>query len=160
MAEDPLNLQRLPTLDAPPGLWEDIAAGLEAEQDHQRSRFHWSGMAAAAAGLAALLMVAVLVDQKQVAVPTTRVEDNQLARVQAVSSALEARLGMWQGTVIDAASADALARLERELIWLDADIERNPQDTALWAERVALQSEMVEQYLSSDWRSEMMLTAY
>jgi hypothetical protein len=140
-------------------MWAAIEQGLEAAPV-ERSR--WGRLGAIGAAAAALLMVAVLVGPGNVPGPTAEpvAAVDQLARIQAVSDGMDARLVDWRDGVIDAGQADVLARMERELAWVDAEIAKDPENPALWVERVALQSEMMQRYLSSDWRSELMLSAY
>ncbi len=163
MADDPLKLDALVPLEAPAGLWTSIAEGLDAEETapvERKSRPHrawWGGGIAASAAL--VLSLGYLPTPVETNPPAVA-DNDRLSRIQAVSAAMEGRLDGWRDGVVDAAQADVLARMERELAWLDADIEADPDNATLWAERVVLQSEIMEQYLSSDWRGEMMVTAY
>lgn len=59
-----------------------------------------------------------------------------------------------------ASTADAIARMERQLSWLDVQLQQQPDDFTLWAERVALLSEMNQTYARTDWRTDLMLATY
>lgn len=160
MADDPINLNSMTSLQPPAGLWDAISEGLDEAEAPAPTRqrtplFFGGGMAAAA-----MLALTLTLGQQPGEEAMVAVDNNQLARIQAVSAAMDNRIGQWRGGVVHADQADVLARMERELVLLDGDIEREPANSTLWAERVALQSEIMEQYLSSDWRSEMMVQAY
>ena len=72
---------------------------------------------------------------------------------------MEGRLDALRDGVVDR-PRPTYCENERELMWLDAQIHGDPENAVLWAERVVLQSEMMEQYYRGDWRAELMLSAY
>lgn len=162
MASDPLNLRNLPRLDAPEGLWQGIAADLDAaasaqrEAPRRRSRAPlWAVTAAAVVTLAVALTLTLQDPGFQ-----ADQEPARLAGLQALSAALETRLEQNRYGVVDAATADSLARIEQEIAWLDVQISASPDDPSLWTERVALLGEMNERYRRGDWRSELQLASY
>lgn len=163
MANDPLHLRDLPQLDPPEGLWSDISADLDASAHAPnrpaRGRFRaplWTVTAAAA--VVTLAVVLTLTLQGPGFQPVE--EPARLAQLQALSAALETRLEQSRYGVVDAATADSLARIEQEMAWLDVQISASPNDPSLWTERVALLGEMNERYRRSDWRSELQLASY
>lgn len=161
---DPLDLKSLPALDAPEGLWNGIETALDTRNGNgamhsNGARPAWVPLAMAATVATLALCIALL---RGVYGPTPVDEQtpSQLARLQTVSAALESQLEDYRYGVVSATTADAVARLEQELAWLDAEITDSPDDPALWAERIALLGEINQRFIRSDWRSEMMLASY
>ena len=157
--KDPLGLSALPPLDPPEGLWTQIEDALDARGRNSRPKRTWVPLAMAAT-VALMALTIGLLRGMYGPVPATDTTPTQLVRLQAVSAALEDQLDDYRYGVVSATTADAVARLEMELAWLDAEISESPDDPALWAERVALLGEMNQRYIQSDWRSEMMLASY
>lgn len=155
---DPLHLQTLPSLDPPDGLWNAISDRLDARSGAATKSRAWVPLAMAATVATLALCIALL---RPAALPEAGNEGaEQLARLQAVSAALENQLGAYRDGVVSAATVDTVARMEQELAWLDAQLSESPDDPALWAERVALLGEMNQRYLRADWRTELMLASY
>ena len=155
---DPLNLKALPSLDAPAGLWNEIEQRLDARADRTAPKRSWVPLAMAAT-VAAMALLISLLRPDALPVPTGGT-DNSLVRLQAVSATLETQLDAYRGGVVSATTVDAVARMEQELAWLDAQLSESPDDAALWAERIALLGEMNQRYLRADWRTELMLASY
>lgn len=179
MSHDPLGLRELPSSPPPDSLWSALEQSLDqAPGQTARARSGWKAPIALAALL--LLAVGALIQQQALLpdpaaqsqtsalatnVQSTGVEGNDsrgntLDRLQRVSATLEEQLQNWQGGVVNAQTADVIARLEQELLWLDVELQQTPEDTTLWAERVALLGELNQRYASSDWRAGMMLATY
>lgn len=158
MANDPFDLRRLPALTPPDDLWRAIADDLEG-RSRPAPRQRWRIPLALSA---AVVVVAVFLSLLRPGLaPEGVVPGNgPLERLQLVSTALELQLDTYRGTVINAGTADTLARMERELAWLDMRLGDNPDDPVLWAERVALLGSMVERYMAADWRSDFRLASY
>lgn len=160
MDTDPLKLRSLPPLQPPDNLWPALERALDARQS-PRSPRRWVPLAAAACVAMLALGILRLAPQEQEApVPRQAGAGESLQRLQAVSAALETQLGDYRDGVLSAATADSIARMERELAWLDTQLGEQPEDPALWAERVALLGGMVQRYLREDWRAEVMLASY
>lgn len=157
---DPLNLKALPDLDPPEGLWNAIETSLDSRAGRGAARRGWIPLAMAAT-VATLALCIALLRGTYGPVPVTSDEAaDPLVRLQAVSAALETQLDDYRYGAVSASTADAVARLEQELAWLDVQINETPDDPVLWAERVALLGEINQRYIRSDWRSEMMLASY
>lgn len=160
MADDPLKLTQLPQMQAPEGLWDAIAQQLDESDpvapSQPRRVLPWS-LAAAAAGLALIL---TLMQGQSGPLPMTEAPASQLAQLQTLSKLLEMRLDDNRYGVVNATTADSVARLEQEVAWLDMQINASPSDTTLWAERVALLGEINQRYERNDWRNEIMLASY
>jgi len=158
MATDPLQLRSLPQAAPPRDLWPAIAAELDRAADSRWRQKFWPRLAIAASLVAVALGLALLRPAPQGDAQDPALD--RLARLQSVSGALESRLQGHRDTVLDARTVDTIARLERELAWLDLQISESPDDPGLWAERVVLLSEITERYMRSDWRAELMLASY
>ncbi|NKI34051.1 hypothetical protein HFP89_02575 [Wenzhouxiangella sp. XN79A] len=155
---DPLNLKSLPELDPPEGLWPAISDEMERRGRSTTPRRSWVPLAMAATVAVLALSITLL---RPDALPEARLDANDaLLRLQAVSAALETQLDVYRDGVVSATTVDAIARMEQELAWLDAQLSESPDDPALWAERIALLGEMNQRYLRADWRSELMLASY
>jgi len=164
MATDPLRLDRLPPLDPPEDLWQAISGRLDATPDAmpdttpgRRRRGPLAALAAAAA-VAAMAVTVFVVLQQPGAEPAAG--DPRVERLMALSAALEARLDDVSDSVLTARTADALARIEQELAWLDVQIAASPGDPSLWAERVALLDDMHRRYRRADWQSQLQVASY
>lgn len=155
---DPLDLRSLPPLDAPPGLWNEIEQGLDARAGRPARSRSWVPLAMAAT-VAAMALLISLLRPEALPGPAGNANDS-LVRLQAVSAALETQLDVYRSGVVSATTVDAVARMEQELAWLDAQLSESPDDAALWAERIALLGEMNQRYLRADWRTELMLASY
>ena len=154
----PLDLTSLPELDPPEGLWTAIADDLDRRTPAVPPRRSWVPLAMAATVAALALSITLL---RPDALPEAgRDANDSLLRLQAVSAALETQLDAYRDGVVSATTVDAIARMEQELAWLDAQLSESPDDPALWAERIALLGEMNQRYLRADWRSELMLANY
>jgi hypothetical protein len=159
-SSDPLGLRALPELDPPEGLWNAIEQGLDARNDASPPTRPWVPYAMAASVAVMALTIALLRGiYGPMPVPEPSSTD-QLVRLQNVSAALEAQLEGYRYGVVNATTADVVARLELELAWLDSQLSDSPDDMALWAERIALLGTLNQRYSQSDWRSEMMLASY
>ena len=182
MVDDPLGLRKLDQKAPPIELWNEIVEQLDAASTAKTTRArNWRLPAALAASFLVALIGFSVYDWEfaQSGNPVAVVEpavssgeaslDNStdamatqspVARLQAVSKALEGQLANWQGGVSTASTADAIARMERQLSWLDVQLQQQPDDFTLWAERVALLSEMNQTYARTDWRTDLMLATY
>ncbi len=160
MASEPLKFDSLPPLTPPEGLWDAISRDLDAAE-HKPARtprrFAWP---LAAAAMVAIAAIAVVLRSAPGPVDAVADEAEYLADLQTVSAALEADLAQHRFGVVNATTADALARIQQELAWLDVQIAADPDDSALWIERVALLGELNERYRRSDWQSELRLAHY
>lgn len=160
MDTDPLKLRRLPPLDPPEELWPAVARQLD-DRLKRRKPARWLPLGVAA-GLALMTLgILQLTPPGEPApmVPQTTAAD-PLLRLQRASAGLESQLDDYRDGVLSAPTADTIARMERELAWLDLQISEEPGDTALWAERVALLGSMLQRYLREDWRADAMLASY
>ena len=159
MNDDPLNLKDLPALDPPEPLWHSISRTLDEQAVAQPSRPRWLPLVAAA-GVAVLALCLGLMMQGDTRPDAASREQGTLARLQAVSASLERELDTYRDGVVSATTADSVARIEQELAWLDAQINRTPEDAALWVERIALLDEMNQRYSKTMWRNQLMLASY
>jgi hypothetical protein len=154
MNDDSVNLRALPPLEAPDDLWPEIARQLDNKDAAARSRRK------VRFGIAATLLLGLglaFLQQHDRPVTTARAT---LERLQQASADMESQLAEYRQGIVDGRSIDALARMERELSYLDMQISEQPQDPGLWAERTALLSEMIARYHRADWRSEALVGSY
>ena len=158
MDTDPLNLRSLPPRQPPEDFWPVLEQALDAREAPGPAR-RWRSLAVAAC-LAVLAVGVLRLAPQEPAGPSPANAAESLQRLQTVSAALEAQLDDCRDGVLSAATADSIARMERELVWLDSQISEDPQDPVLWAERVALLGGMLQRYLREDWRAEAMLASY
>ena len=163
MSDDPLNLRSLPSVSPPEALWDAIAVQLERptpvelSPEPEEPGHPWMPLAVAASIVVISLLLALLRPTLPETIPA---ESEHLRRLRSVSAALEDQLDAYHSGVFNATTADAIARRQRELAWLDVQLGSTPDDATLWAERVVLLSEMLERYMASDWRSQMDLASY
>ncbi|TVR98810.1 MAG: hypothetical protein EA418_00895 [Wenzhouxiangellaceae bacterium] len=139
---DPFALSRLPEELAPPDLWEDIEARLDA-----RPRRTWPW------GLAACLLLVVVAGQVwQAGDRPIQVQPMDLLALQQQRSAeLEDSLELvLDGPVGLAVLAEAGA-LEHELALIDEALAWEPGETRLWSERVRVLEALVGLYATEIW---------
>lgn len=142
MNADPLNLRKLPRLDAPPDLWPAIRDQLGRPR---RPRWMVAGPAVAAM-LVLAAVLGVLIDAPDSPDTPDEIQGSAVATAMAHSVDLEAELRQWQQRSVSAQTLHELVLLEVELTWLDLRLEQRPNDPALWRERGALLTEMIIRY--------------
>lgn len=155
MDKDPLSLRKLPTQNAPDGLWRAIEQGLDTPA-RRRPR-----LAVAAALVAAIALLAVL----ETAPPPperTPVADGAslLASARQASLQLEQAVLDGRSNVLGAGDAAELAWIESELRLTDELLSERPRDVNLWLKRTELLGEMARRYDSNDWQTQIRLASY
>lgn len=156
MPNDSLDLNSLPRLDPPAGLWPAIAADLERGRRPRRAA--WMSLAAAAS--VALLVLGVIVLAPDRGPPASTLAEPTLDQVVAVSASLEDRLRRQRDGIVDGAAAESLAWLESELGWVDTQLSEQPRDIELWQQRVALLGEMTRRYERHNWQNQLQLVSH
>lgn len=156
MPHDSLDLNSLPRLDPPAGLWPAIAADLERRRRPRRAA--WLTLAAAASVAVLVLGVLALAPNPQPGSITPA--EPTLDQVVAVSASLEDRLSRQRDGLVDGASAESLAWLESELGWVDTQLSEQPRDIELWQQRVALLGEMTRRYERQNWQNQLQLVSH
>lgn len=157
MANDPLNLGKLPRSSPPADMWPDIAAALDRPQ--RKPRLSWIPVAAAATLAIAVVWAGIMYPDRNGPAPVTRA-DTELALARAESASMEEILRRQRNGVLDASAVESLTWMEQELGWLDVQLADSPTDATLWQQRGDLLAEMTALYERNSWRAEIQLASY
>jgi hypothetical protein len=159
MSDKADSLNNLPPLEPPPALWAAVRTELD---QRRRQRVHQRRIRrlGAVGAIAALVLVAVLLQPFDEAIDTGRDSDQVLIETRQLSALLESQIRQHAAGTVSAESVERLVWLEDELAWLDTRLAANPDNSELWLRRARLLVEMNRIYSRNDWQSQMRLTSY